>query len=58
MAKADSVSTVAGNRSKVPAHGISFHEALRVWAKVAALSFGGPGQNFVFPWKDGLFFEL
>jgi chromate transporter len=42
MAKADSVSTVAGNRSKVPAHGISFHEALRVWAKVAALSFGGP----------------
>ncbi|HEY2226562.1 MAG TPA: chromate efflux transporter [Xanthobacteraceae bacterium] len=25
-----------------PAHGISFREALRVWAQVAALSFGGP----------------
>ena len=23
-------------------HGIPFGEALRVWAKVAALSFGGP----------------
>ncbi|TWB10102.1 chromate transporter [Nitrospirillum amazonense] len=26
----------------VPAHGISFGEALKVWARVAALSFGGP----------------
>src|SRR5258707_1667138 len=26
----------------VPAHGITFREAVRVWAKVAALSFGGP----------------
>src|SRR4030081_157963 len=42
MAKADTVSTVAVDRSKMPAHGISFREALRVWAKVAALSFGGP----------------
>lgn len=25
-----------------PAHGISFGEAVRVWARVAALSFGGP----------------
>src|SRR5690349_20680011 len=25
-----------------PAHGISFAEAVRVWARVAALSFGGP----------------
>src|SRR6202166_2186842 len=42
MAKADTVSTVAVDRSNIPAHGISFHEALRVWTKVAALSFGGP----------------
>jgi chromate transporter len=42
MTKADTVSTVAIDRSKIPAHGISFREALRVWAKVAALSFGGP----------------
>ena len=28
----------------VPAHGITFREAVRVWAKVAALSFGGPGS--------------
>ena len=26
----------------VPAHGIPFGEALRVWARIAALSFGGP----------------
>ena len=25
-----------------PAHGIPFAEAVRVWARVAALSFGGP----------------
>ncbi|TJW48118.1 MAG: chromate transporter, partial [Mesorhizobium sp.] len=25
-----------------PDHGISFAEATRVWARVAALSFGGP----------------
>ena len=26
----------------IPAHGVSFGEALRVWLRVAALSFGGP----------------
>ena len=26
----------------IPAHGITFREAVIVWAKVAALSFGGP----------------
>src|SRR6266576_5440160 len=26
----------------VPAHGVSFAEAIRVWLRVAALSFGGP----------------
>ncbi|MFL5164950.1 MAG: chromate efflux transporter [Microvirga sp.] len=26
----------------VPAHGIAFRDAVRVWARVAALSFGGP----------------
>src|SRR5437870_13564642 len=25
-----------------PSHGISFAEAMKVWARVAALSFGGP----------------
>ena len=25
-----------------PEHGIPFAEAVRVWAKIAALSFGGP----------------
>ncbi|MGN6450590.1 MAG: chromate transporter, partial [Brucella intermedia] len=29
-------------KSTVPDHGISFAEAFRVWARVAALSFGGP----------------
>jgi chromate transporter len=27
---------------ETPAHGIAFREAVKVWAKVAALSFGGP----------------
>ena len=35
------ISLTAGPRS-VPGHGVSFGEALRVWLRVAALSFGGP----------------
>ncbi len=34
--------TIADPVSVPPAHGVSFGEALRVWLKVAALSFGGP----------------
>ena len=30
------------HRSTSPGHGIPFGEAVRVWAKIAALSFGGP----------------
>src|SRR4030088_2263733 len=33
--------TVSVNRN-APAHGIPFGEAVRVWARIAALSFGGP----------------
>src|SRR5213596_239180 len=29
----------------VPAHGVSFNEALRVWTRVALLSFGGPAAQ-------------
>ena len=32
----------ANKTSDVPAHGVSFGEAIKVWARVAALSFGGP----------------
>src|SRR5437870_5901671 len=39
MAQAE---TIRATASDVPAHGISFREAVGVWAKVAALSFGGP----------------
>src|SRR5262245_18271462 len=28
--------------TEAPAHGVAFREAVRVWARVAALSFGGP----------------
>jgi len=35
------LSIAAAGGSK-PAHGVSFAEALRVWLRVAALSFGGP----------------
>jgi chromate transporter len=36
----DASIAAAGRRQ--PAHGVSFAEALRVWLRVAALSFGGP----------------
>jgi chromate transporter len=38
----DHASAIPEERSSAPAHGIPFGEAVRVWAKVAALSFGGP----------------
>ena len=33
---------------------------LMFWAVLVLIGsfFRGPGQNFVFPWKDGLFFDL
>ena len=33
---------VATGRAEPPAHGVGFAEALRVWLRVATLSFGGP----------------
>jgi chromate transporter len=38
----DHASAIRGERSPPPGHGIPFREAVRVWAKIAALSFGGP----------------
>lgn len=32
----------AGAQAALIAHGVSFDQALRVWIRVAALSFGGP----------------
>src|SRR5438874_2786332 len=34
--------TANGTPRPLPAHGVSFGEALRVWLRVAAMSFGGP----------------
>ena len=34
--------SIAAPSRPTPAHGVSFGEALRVWLRVAALSFGGP----------------
>jgi chromate transporter len=42
MAKAETINTALVDRSDTPAHGISYREAVKVWAKIAALSFGGP----------------
>jgi chromate transporter len=42
MANAESMVTAPNRPSDTPGHGISFAEATRVWARVAALSFGGP----------------
>jgi chromate transporter len=36
------VASACALRPNVPAHGIPFAEALRVWIRIAALSFGGP----------------
>src|SRR5918992_665082 len=36
------ISAVQGQRAGFASHGIPFSEAVRVWARVAALSFGGP----------------
>src|SRR5438445_7519880 len=37
-----SISTATAHGRSVPAHGVSMREALRVWLRVAMLSFGGP----------------
>lgn len=42
MSKIQAVDVLPGRASDTPAHGVSFGEAIRVWARVAALSFGGP----------------
>ncbi|MDK4743018.1 chromate efflux transporter [Rhizobium sp. CNPSo 3464] len=42
MSKIEHLDSTPIRRNDVPAHGISFGEAVRVWARVAALSFGGP----------------
>ncbi len=42
MNKIETIDTAPGKQTTVPDHGVSFDEALRVWARVAALSFGGP----------------
>jgi chromate transporter len=41
MTDTSTVAQVAG-RDGVPSHGVSLAEALRVWARIAMLSFGGP----------------
>ena len=38
----DAAAPAPANPSGRPEHGVPFSEALRVWARVAALSFGGP----------------
>jgi chromate transporter len=42
MSKIENLEAVAAQRTDAPSHGIPFKEAVRVWARVAALSFGGP----------------
>ncbi|MGX7876529.1 chromate efflux transporter [Mesorhizobium sp. ORM6] len=42
MNKAQSINAMPARPSGTPGHGVSFGEAVRVWARVAALSFGGP----------------
>lgn len=42
MNKIETIDAAPTEQNAVPDHGISFGEALRVWTRVAALSFGGP----------------
>src|ERR1700730_13178601 len=45
MAQTESTITATLDHSTIPAHSISFREAVGVWAKIAALSFGGPAAQ-------------
>jgi chromate transporter len=43
LAEASSTNTAGAVRAEAqPSHGVAFRDALRVWARVAILSFGGP----------------
>lgn len=42
MSRIETIDTPSARQRETPDHGISFGEAVRVWARVAALSFGGP----------------
>ncbi|AOT25339.1 chromate transport protein [Ochrobactrum phage POA1180] len=42
MSRIETIDTSSARQPETPGHGISFGEAVRVWARVAALSFGGP----------------
>ncbi|QCI67686.1 chromate efflux transporter [Phreatobacter stygius] len=42
MTNAEGVAVKPAKTADLPAHGIAFGEAVRVWARVALLSFGGP----------------
>ncbi len=42
MNKIENIDTPPAQYTDTPAHGIPFADAVRVWARVAALSFGGP----------------
>src|SRR5215831_17691478 len=41
----DTSLTASGRPAATPAHGVTFREALGVWTRVAALSFGGPAAQ-------------
>lgn len=42
MSRAKTIPAATAQSPDAPAHGIPFGEAMKVWARVAALSFGGP----------------
>ena len=42
MAEAQAAADTAVSTTKNGGHGVSLGEATRVWARIAALSFGGP----------------
>ena len=42
MNKIEAIQAAPIGQKAAPEHGVSFGEAVRVWARVAALSFGGP----------------
>jgi chromate transporter len=42
MSSGEQIDVSRAPADSVPAHGVPFSEAMRVWARVAALSFGGP----------------
>jgi chromate transporter len=52
MANQDGIVTIPISPTEATGHGVSFGEALKVWAKIGCLSFGGPAGQIALMHKE------